>query len=75
VKIVTMNLRLHILKTDSMHNSFFCDACPFSHVPEHSTFITMEACLRWSMKLITVVYCQGSVCAVVYLYYPAHFPV
>lgn len=39
-----------------MHNSFFSDACPFSHVPEHNTFIIMEACLHWSMKLITVVH-------------------
>ena len=54
--ILTMNLRLHSLKIYSMHNSFFSDACPFNHVPEHSTFITLEACLHWSMKLITVVH-------------------
>lgn len=39
-----------------MHNSFFSDACPFNHVPEHSTFIALEACLHWSMKLITIVH-------------------
>ena len=51
-----MNLQLHILKIYSMHNSFFSDACPFNHIPEHSTFITLEACLHWSVKLITVVH-------------------
>jgi len=53
---VTMNLQLYILKIYSMHNSFFSDACPFNHVPEHSTFITLEACVHWSMKLITIVH-------------------
>jgi len=76
VKIVTVNLRLHILKIYSMHNSFFSDACPFNHVPEYSTFITIEACLHWSMQLITVVHLlSGSEGAVVYLHYPTRFPV